>query len=66
MTRDEFENMGFNINMKCYYRHPEFPENNMVYKITAVNFYEGLVEINDRGEPFWARHENIEIIEEKP
>lgn len=66
MTKEEFENMGFGINMKCYYRHPEFPKNDMVYNITAINFFEGLIEMDDRGDPFWARHEHIELILNDP
>jgi len=68
MEKEEFESMKFGADMFCKYTNPKITKNNERYKIVAVNFYEGLVELtdglsDDRDVNFWVRHENIEMVD---
>ena len=55
MTREEFNNAEFGPNMTANYNGDDYP-------ITAVNFHEGLLELDCPGCPIWVRCESVESV----
>ena len=63
MTREEFNKFGFGPGMFALYKEDKRNPEPDAYPITAVNFYEALLELRCKdGDFIWVRCESIDLV----